>query len=391
MDRRLAIAALMIFTVFLGFGIIIPVLPMMVADIDRTTAEWHTGLLLSLYSLMSFLFSPFWGSRSERVGRRPVILTGVLGFCVSFVLFGLAEDRLWLMYASRLLGGFFSGAVTASIVAYVADITGERERTRGMAAIGMSIGLGFTFGPFVGGLLSKVSLGTPFFAAAGLSLLTFVLGWMQLKESLPAEQRALQRDKPRASRWAAFRGSLKYLYILAFFVTFSLAILEATLQLYGMDRFAATPLNVGIMFFFCGLIGALVQGGFVRRYVRHGREGWYIGLGLVISAAGFFLLLTADSWTAATVCLCIFGVGNAILRPCVTSLITQKATVGQGLASGLNSSMDSLGRIAGPLLGAALLWLADWLPYAVAGLLSLAALGLLFRFRRLDQAAPHSA
>ena len=93
MDRRLAIAALMIFTVFLGFGIIIPVLPMMVADIDRSVAEWHTGLLLSLYSLMSFLLSPFWGSRSERVGRRPVILTGVLGFCVSFILFGLEIGR----------------------------------------------------------------------------------------------------------------------------------------------------------------------------------------------------------------------------------------------------------------------------------------------------------
>ncbi|OUM98596.1 MAG: MFS transporter [Paenibacillaceae bacterium ZCTH02-B3] len=391
MDRRLAIAALMIFTVFLGFGIIIPVLPMMVADIDRSVAEWHTGLLLSLYSLMSFLLSPFWGSRSERVGRRPVILTGVLGFCVSFILFGLAEDRLWLMYVSRLLGGLFSGAVTASIVAYVADITEDRDRTKGMAVIGMSIGLGFTFGPFVGGLLSEVSLGTPFFAAAGLSLLTFVLGWTQLAESLPAEMRPARRAEPRVSRWTAFRGSVKYLYVLAFFVTFSLAILEATLQLYGMDRFDATPRNVGIMFFFCGLIGALVQGGFVRRYVKHGREGWYIGAGLVLSAAGFFLLLTADSWIAATVFLCVFGVGNAILRPCVTSLITQRTTVGQGLASGVSSSMDSLGRIAGPMLGAALLWLADWLPYAVAGALSLAALGLLFRFRRLDRVSSLSA
>lgn len=391
MNGKLVVAAIMLFTVFIGFGIIIPVLPQTVAVVDRESAEWHTGLMLSLYSLVSFVMSPFWGNLSDRIGRRPVIMTGVLGFCVSFLLFGLAGDRLWMMYASRLLGGLFSGAVTASIVAYVADITTEAERTRGMAVVGMSIGLGFTFGPFVGGVLSEASLSAPFFAAAGLSLLTFALGWARLPESLPPERRGTAGREARTSRWDAFRGSLKYLYVLAFFVTFSLAILEATLQLYGMERFAVTPLNVGLMFFFCGLVGALVQGGFVRRKIRHGQEGMYIGIGLVLSAAGFFLLLAADSWLAATVSLCIFGVGNAIARPCVTSLITQKTTVGQGAASGLSSAMDSLGRIVGPLLGAALLWTADWLPFAASGVLSLATLGLLYRFRRLDKAVTASA
>jgi len=391
LNSKLMVAALMLFTVFIGFGIIIPVLPQTVAIVDEAAAEWHTGLMLSLYSLVSFVMSPFWGNLSDRVGRRPVIMTGVLGFCVSFLVFGMAGDRLWMMYASRLLGGLFSGAVTASIVAYVADITSEAERTRGMAVVGMSIGLGFTFGPFVGGVLSEVSLSTPFFAAAGLSLLTFLLGWRKLTESLTPERREAAGRGARTSRWAAFRGSLKYLYVLAFFVTFSLAILEATLQLYGMERFAVTPFHVGLMFFFCGLVGALVQGGFVRRKIRHGQESLYIGIGLVISAAGFFLLLAADSWLAATLCLCVFGVGNAIARPCVTSLITQKTTAGQGTASGLNSAMDSLGRIAGPMLGAALLWTADWLPFAVSGVLSLAALGLLHRFRRLDRAVSASA
>ncbi|MDB4868028.1 MAG: transporter, partial [Cohnella sp.] len=382
---RLIIVAFMLFTVFVGFGIIIPVLPQIVSDVSPYAAKWHNGWMLTLYSLMSFLLSPVWGSLSERIGRRPVILIGVFGFSLSFLLFGLSGDNLTLMYISRLLGGFFSGAVTACIVAYVADITTEEDRTKGMAVVGMSIGMGFTFGPIFGGLLSQVSHHTPFFAAAGLSFLTFLAGWAKLTESLTPEKRAATAAKKKVSRWTAFRGALQYLYILGFFVTFSLSILEATLQFYGMERFNVTPLKVGYMFFLCGLVGALVQGGIVRRRVKKGQEKGYIAVGLVISAVGFFLLLTAHSWIMATVYVCVFGVGNALLRPCVTSLITQKTTVEQGVASGLSSSMDSLGRIIGPLLGSALLVYASWLPYIVSGALSLAALALLGQFRRLER------
>jgi DHA1 family multidrug resistance protein-like MFS transporter len=385
LKSKLVIVGLMLFTVFIGFGIIIPVLPQLVSDVSPESANWHTGLMLTLYSLMSFLLSPVWGRLSERVGRRPVILTGVLGFSVSFLIFGLAGENLALMYASRLLGGLFSGAVTACIVAYVADVTTHEQRTKGMAVVGMSIGMGFTFGPLFGGLLSKVSHATPFYAAAALSLLTFFVGWMKLKESLTPEKREEAAKRKRVSRWTAFQGPLKYLYSLAFFVTFSLAILEATLQLYGMQHFEVTPLRVGYMFFFCGLVGALVQGGIVRRRVKKGQEGRYIAIGLLFSAAGFFLLLTADHWIMATVYLCVFGIGNALLRPCVTSLITQKTTVDQGTASGLSSSMDSLGRIIGPLLGSALLGLTYWLPFVVSGALSLAALALLAQFRKQDR------
>lgn len=385
LKSKLALIGLMLFTVFIGFGIIIPVLPQIVSDVSADMAKLHTGWMLAAYSLMSLILSPYWGSLSEKIGRRPVIMVGVLGFSLSFLLFGLSGDNLVIMYASRVLGGLFSGAVVACIVAYVADITTEDERTKGMAVVGMSIGLGFTFGPGFGGLLSEISHHAPFFAAAALSFLVFVLAWLILPESLTPEKRAATASAGRASRWTAFQGPLRYLYVLAFFVTFSLAILEATLQLFGMDRFDVTPFQVGLMFFYCGLTGALVQGGIVRRMVKRGREGRFIAVGLIVSAAGFFLLLTAGSWKEATVYLCIFGIGNSLIKPCVTSLITQKTTVGQGLAAGLSSSMDSLGRIVGPLLGTALLFYADWLPFVVSGVLSVAALGLLAQFRSRDK------
>lgn len=387
MKSKLAIVGLMLFTIFIGFGIIIPVLPQLVSDVSADSANWHTGAMLAIYSLMSFILSPVWGRLSESIGRRPVIMIGVLGFSLSFLLFGLSGDSLVLMYASRVLGGLFSGAVVSCIVAYVADITTEEERTKGMAVVGMSIGLGFTFGPGFGGFLSDISHHTPFFAAAGLSFIVFIAALLKLEESLPPERRTSRSSVAKPSRWTAFQGPLKALYVLAFFVTFSLAILESTLQLYGMEKYDVTPKQIGLMFFFCGLAGALIQGGVVRRRVKKGQEGAYIALGLVISAAGFFLLLTATSWGLATVYLCIFGIGNSLIKPCVTSLITQKTMVGHGIASGLSSSMDSLGRIIGPLLGAGLLAITGWLPFVVSGALSLAALGLLAQFRSMDKRA----
>ena len=382
-DKRLLIVMAVLMITFIGFGIIIPVMPEIILEADPDGAVHHTGRMLTLYSAISFILSPFWGTWSDRLGRRPIILTGLIGFSASFLLFGLAGDNLTLMYVSRALGGLFSGAVASVIVAYVADITPPDQRTKGMGLVGMSIGLGFTLGPGFGGLLSVISLQTPFYAAAGLALVTFLLAAWKLKESLAPEQRKKKSEK-RVSRWKAFQGPLKYLYVLAFFVTFTLAGMEATLQFFGMERFDVTPLQVGLLFFVCGLVGALVQGGVVRRRIKKGEETKYIVIGLVISALGFFMLLFAHSLWWAILSLAIFGIGNALIRPCVTSLITQKTKVGQGVASGLSSSMDSLGRILGPLLGTLLFTVEFGLPYIMGGILCLGALLLVVRFRMLD-------
>lgn len=371
-------------TTFIGFGIIIPVMPEIIQATDPSKAELHTGRMLAIYSAVSFFLSPFWGSMSDRIGRRPIILIGIFGFSASFLLFGLSSGSLTLMYLSRIMGGLFSGAVASVIVAYVADITPPEHRTKGMGLVGMSIGLGFTIGPGVGGVLSIVSLETPFYAASVLALITFILAAFKLKESLTPEQRQ-QSTEVKVSRWAAFTGPLKYLYVLAFFVTFTLAGMEATLQFFGMRRFDVTPLQVGILFFVCGFVGALVQGGVVRRRIKDGEEPKYIAIGLVVSAIGFFMLLGAHSLWWAVLSLAVFGIGNSLIRPCVTSLITQKTTVGKGVASGLSSSMDSLGRIAGPLLGSFLFTIEMGLPYLLGGILCLAALLLLLRFRQLDK------
>ncbi|RKN87018.1 MFS transporter [Paenibacillus ginsengarvi] len=378
MKKQLSAIMLILMTIFIGFGIIIPVLPEIVGP-------FHLNMMLMLYSAVSFLMSPFWGSLSDRIGRRPVLLMGLCGFAISFLMLGLAGDQLWLLYASRILGGLFSGAATSCAVAYVADITTEENRTKGMGLVGMSIGLGFIFGPAVGGLLTGFGMSVPFFVASALSFVTFALAAARLTESLPPSKRGGERK--RVSRWTAFSGALKYLYMLSFFVTFTLAGMEGTLQYFEAIKFGAGPMDIGIMFLVSGIVGAAIQGGVVRRMVKPGDEPKVIAIGLLLSGTGFFLILLSSSLLTATLFLTVFSAGNSLIRPCVLSLITQKTKMGQGVATGLNSSMDSLGRIAGPLMGMGAFHLHMNLPFAIGGTLCFAAISLLLAFKAIDRQA----
>lgn len=381
MDKRIFTVMVILVTIFIGFGMIIPVLPNMVEDAQA--APYHLGLMLSLYSAMSFFLSPVWGGLSDSIGRRPIIMIGVLGFSVSFFLFGISEQNLWMMYASRLLGGAFSGAATACCIAYIADITTEENRTKGMGLAGMSIGLGFIFGPAFGGLLSVFGVAIPFFAASLLSLGTLVFAWFVLKESHNADREA--RPEKRESRWKAFAGPLKHLYILSFLVSFTLAGLESSLQYFQMSKIGASSLEMGMMFAISGIAGAIIQGYVVRKKIKKGQESTAILIGLVVSGIGFLLiLLSMDFWTAALY-VTVFGIGNALIRPCVTSLVTQKSTVGHGVASGLISSMDSLGRILGPITGTLLYHYNMNYPFLFGGAILLLAVSLVYSYRAADK------
>lgn len=377
MDKRIGVIMVMLVTIFLGFGIIIPVLPELI--VHSGAERFHLYVMLAVYSATSFFLSPIWGAWSDRIGRKPVLMMGVLGYCLSFLLFGLSGDNLVLMYIARILGGVFSGATTSCAVAYVADITTPEKRTKSMGLVGMSIGLGFIFGPAIGGLLSVFGLAVPFFAAAGLAFSNFLFALFILTESLSPDKR-LTKETPRVSRWTAFKGPITYLFILMFVLTFTLAGLESTLQYFQMERYQATPQDIGVIFLISGIVGALVQGGFIRRYAKPGKEPLLIRTGLVIQAIGFVLiLLSKDVWTAS-IYMSVFVIGNSLLRPCVTSLITQTTKAGQGVTNGLSSSMDSLGRIAGPLIAGGLFELESALPYFIGATISLAAMLLLNKF-----------
>lgn len=287
------------------------------------------------------------------------------------------------MYTSRIIGGLFAGAVIPCAFAYASDSTDEENRTKAMGLLGMSIGLGFIFGPALGGVLSSFGLFVPFVISGILSLIMTAFSFFTLKESLRKEPAA----KIQTSRWhdftSDFQGAMKYLYVLSFLATFTLAGLEATFQFFQIAKINATPTTIGWMFMASGLTQALIQGGVLQRF-KKGNEKKLMAIGLLVSAIGFTSILLSSSAVNATLFLCIFTAGNALIRPCVLSLITMRTKVGYGSASGLTASMDSLGRIFGPLLGAFAFKLNMTLPFIIGAVVTLAALLLIQRHTALD-------
>jgi multidrug resistance protein len=368
--KALPILFLVMFLVMVGFGIIIPVMPFYAEEIGASPTQ--LGLLMAVYSLMQLLFAPMWGRVSDRIGRKPVIMIGILGLSLSFFLMAISTE-LWMLFAARIIGGFLSSANMPTVMAYVADITSEEDRGKGMGIIGASVGLGFIFGPAIGGVFSKSDLSTPFYLAGITSLLTFLLVTFVLKESLTAEQRSHQA-KEKTSLLKAFNGPLSVLYVLQLFVSLSLSGLEATFAYFAAEKAGLESVQLGYIFMIMGLAGAVVQGGLVGRLTKKLGEGAVIQLGIIISAIGFGLILLIEGFGTAALFLTIFGVGNGLIRPSVSSLLTKKSTAGHGSTTGLLSSFDSLGRIIGPPLGGFLFSIAIGMPYISGVVLSAIAL-----------------
>jgi len=374
------------FLVYVGFGIIIPVIPFYAEDLGASPTE--LGLLMAVYSLMQFLFAPMWGRISDRIGRKPVIMIGIFGLAVSFFLMALSTE-LWMLFAARIIGGFLSAANMPTVMAYAADITSEEDRGKGMGVIGASIGLGFIFGPAIGGIFSKTNLHMPFYIAGTLSLLTFFLVMIVLKESLSKEQRH-PKDRKRTGLLKALNGPESVLFFLSLFITLSLSGLEATFAYFAAEKAGLGTTELGYIFMIMGLAGAIVQGGLVGRLTKQFGEGFVIQIGIFVSAVGFFLILFTKDFVTAAIYLTIFGVGNGIIRPAVSALLTKRSKTGHGSVTGLLSSFDSLGRILGPILGGLLYTISMGLPY-ISGIFLSAVAFILFRMYTAKTKKMHTA
>lgn len=367
--RALPILFAVMFLVMVGFGIIIPVLPFYAETIGASPLV--LGWLMAVYSLMQLLFAPIWGRVSDRIGRKPVIMIGILGLALSFFLMGLSS-ALWMLFAARVIGGILSAANMPTVMAYVADITSAEDRGKGMGVVGAATGLGFVFGPALGGVFSKMSLNMPFYIAGILALLTFFLVLFVLNESLPKENRGLKKNE-KSSVWVALQGSQSILYFLQLFISLSLSGLEATFAYFAAAKAGLGAVELGYIFMIMGLAGALVQGGLVGRMTKRFGEGFVIQIGIIVSATGFGLMLLVDNFTTAAIYLTIFGIGNGVIRPSVSALLTKTSSTGHGSTTGLLSSFDSLGRIAGPPLGGWLFNITIGLPYISGIILSILA------------------
>lgn len=365
------------FLVYLGFGIIIPVLPEVIVQHDWQNI--HVGGLLTVYSLASFFTAPLWGKLSDKVGRKQLILTGLVGFSLSFIIFSMFIDHLTMLYVSRIVGGLFSGALYTAVTGFIGDMSSEEDRNKYMGFMGMSIGLGFIFGPAIGGILGHYSLQLPFIASAALIALLFIYATFVLKEPEKRKDITKRAIVPKGvGKMLQYR--VRYLFMFSFLVTFMLAGVEATFQLFQIDRIQITPLQIGYLFMFSGFVDAAIQGGVVRR-IKNGTEtSWLIGA-QIITAIGMLLFTLTGNLLMAGFALCIFTAGNALARTCVVSLSSKESGGQYGTAAGLSYSMDNLGRILGPLFFTWLFTVQSNLGYYIAAAIAIISIILIFIYK----------
>lgn len=348
--RNLAILFFTMVVVMMGFGMIIPILPFYIIEFGAGGSAM--GLLMATYAIMQFIFSPIWGGVSDRIGRKPVLMIGVLGNAIAQILFGFSTE-LWMLIGARVLAGILSSATLPTAMAYIGDSTSEKDRGGGMGIIGAAMGVGMVLGPGIAGWLATYSLSAPFFLAAGLSLLALVFILLVLPESLPAEKRAQTIggiNGPQLKElWKALFTPIGFLLVLAFLVSFGLTNFESVFGLYANASYGYGPQQVGGLLTFIGLVSAIVQGGLTGPFTRRWGEVRVIKISLLGSAVGFALMVLADSFVGVLLTTGFFVTSNAMLRPSVSSLISRRATLGQGVSMGLNNAFMSLGRSVGPL------------------------------------------
>ncbi|MBU6427583.1 MAG: MFS transporter [Cyanobacteria bacterium REEB65] len=380
--KRLLLVSFSLFLVMAGFGIIIPALPYYTEQLQGNSVAvgFTVGALMGSYSLVQFLFSPLWGHFSDRLGRKPIFLVGLLGFALSFFLMGSAQN-LAMLFAARILGGMLTAATLPSAFAMVSDLTTAEKRGSGMAMAGAMMGMGFVFGPAIGGILAdRGDFRLPFHLAALAALLTFVVSAVVVRESKPANGSLEQHGFFRGM--AAEGAGLWPWLTLSFLQTMVFSGMETTLALYYHDEFFPHASSdqvvrqVGMLMGMVGLVAALFAGGGVGKLIRRLGEVAVARLGFVLFMVGFAGVGLASTPGVLTGALIVVGLGSACMRPSLSAGVSKAARTGQGAALGLQSSFDSLARVCGPLIGGGLYVAGMRLPFMANAGLSLAGLAL---------------
>lgn len=339
---------LVVFLDLVGFGVVIPILPYYSQEFGATGAT--LGLLMATYSILQFLFSPFWGRLSDRVGRRPVLLSTILGGSLAMAATAFAPSLVFLFMA-RALAGFF-GANISTASAYIADVTTPENRAKGMGVIGAGFGLGFIFGPAIGGILSKWGYSTPILVAAGLGVINFCLAWFSLQEP-PVDASARHQNRRKLS-WGLAKESLTHRptafpILLFFLATLAFTQLEVSFALFVQNRFSLGATHAGALLAGMGLIMAGIQGGAIGKLAKRWGERRLVPIGELAIGAGVLGAAWAPSLPLFAFGLFFVAIGNAVVNPSLSSLTSKAAPPGrQGEVMGVYQSAGSLARIVGP-------------------------------------------
>lgn len=389
----------------LGFGIIIPVLPYYSRNLGADA--FTLGLLMASFSLMQFIFAPYWGMLSDRIGRKPVLAIGLIGFGLSFIIFGLST-QLWMLFVSRIVGGALSAGIFPASFALIADISEPGERGKIMGWMGAASGLGIIFGPAICGVFVPFGMSVPFFVAGAIALVTVAALYVVMPES-----RAVTIDMhvQKTSIKDSFKAIVTYLrtpigifLLLTMLINFALACYDGTFSYFLMDRFhlssetastvpmlsfinfsmsATGPTLMAILFTAMGVVMLLGQGVLVGMALQYLKEEKTVIAGLLLSCAGLMAVLVAPDFILLLLAACVIGVGSGLVMPSLSSYISNRTDKNsQGSALGVMGSYNSLGRIVGPPVGGFAYDMNMAYPYiSSAILLVMGALSVVFIMR----------
>lgn len=352
MDKRLGSLFVVSVIDILGFGILVPLVPYMGVRFD-TAPEWITPIM-GAYSLCQLLAAPLWGRLSDRYGRRPILMASLAGACVSYLILGFARDVWWLL-ASRVLGGFMAGNISAAF-AYASDVSDPEKRAASLGLIGAAIGIGFTVGPALGGVLAGNDMRTASFlrpatVSACLSIVAILLVWRMLPESNTREHRALRREHPPSGplRLLLDRPNLRYVSAAALLVTTGQSILDSILGIWALNRFGYGPRTVGLLIFCIAVLAVLMQGGMVRVLVPRYGEPKLATFGVLAFICGLLTVSESASLIPIVAGLALCGVGVGAFAPSNSAMASrQSQTHDRGAVMGTYQSSVSLARVIGP-------------------------------------------
>ncbi len=353
MKKPIIVIFITIFIDMLGFGIIIPILPIFSKELGAE--NYQVGLIAMSFPLMNFLFAPFWGTLSDRYGRRPVILVSVLITGLAYLLFSQTIN-LWLLLLSRLLAGI--GSANLSVAqAYIADITSSRDRAKSMGLIGAAFGLGFIIGPTAGGYLKSLSapghVDMVGFLAAALSLLNLVLAYFLLPESLQHKQKDVRFNFKVVSSIITElkKPTIRELLMINFIFITAFMIMQMSVSLFWKEKIGLNEIDLGNMFAFIGLATVIVQGGLVGRLVKQFGETRLLTFGTYLFIVSLIIIpwVTPETFIPfELIAFALIALANGCLTPSITSLLSKSAApqdIGQVL--GVNQSFGSVARAAG--------------------------------------------
>lgn len=396
----LAFILLVLFIDAMGIGIIFPVMPDLLRDVlDGSLAEaaFWGGILSSSFAVMQFLFSPAVGSLSDRFGRRPIILVSLLVIAVDYVVMGLAWT-IWLLLVARLVSGIAS-ATQATAGAFIADISKPEDKAANFGLMGAAFGMGFVFGPLLGGLLGQYGPRTPFFAAAALAGIGFLIGWLILPETVTDKTRR-KFELARANPLSAFRKIAEFEglgRLLAFFFCYEFAFLvyPAIWAFFGAAAFGWGPGMIGISLMIFGLSMAIVQGVLVRPIIRMIGERKTVIWGLIFDIIMLIIVGSLRDGTLALMLTPVLAL-SAVVTPAIQGMMSRRVSDDQqGELQGVMSSIRAVATIGSPLVmtGVFAMFTADdtglylpGAPFYLAALLALACAGILFTTPKTNQA-----